>query len=235
VTERRAGKVEIVPPIPDRLAASVPAASAPSPQVASLLPATAPPSPKPVVVAPSAVVTAPPAGGGVVAQGVAAVAPPTVPAPQGLVVPAPTGTAPVTTAGHAAVGAPAPAPAGVAASVPGGAAAVPPAAGVGRIVLKASADIWVTIKQKGGPALLNKMMHAGDSFAVPADKADLTLTTGNAGGTQIEVDGAAIPVSLGGSGMVRRDLPLDADALKAGKLPAAPAKVKAAPKPAVEE
>jgi cytoskeleton protein RodZ len=96
-----------------------------------------------------------------------------------------------------------------------------------RIVLKATADVWLTIKQKNGPALLNKLLHAGDSFAVPPDKPDLTLTTGNAGGTSIEVDGAPIPVSLGGSGMVRRDLPLDADALKAGKLPAVVGKVKA--------
>ena len=109
--------------------------------------------------------------------------------------------------------------------------AAPPPAVTGppgaRIVLKATADVWLTIKQKNGPAVLNKLLHAGDSFPVPADKPDLTLTTGNAGGTSIEVDGAPIPVSLGGSGMVRRDLPLDADALKAGKLPAVVGKVKA--------
>jgi cytoskeleton protein RodZ len=91
-------------------------------------------------------------------------------------------------------------------------------------VLKASADAWVTVKQKGGPPLLNKTMHAGDTWPVPADKPGLTLTTGNAGGTSIDVDGAPIPVSLGTSGMVRRDLPLDADMLKAGKLPPAPAR-----------
>jgi cytoskeleton protein RodZ len=95
-------------------------------------------------------------------------------------------------------------------------------------VVKATADVWLTVKQKSGPALLNKLLHAGDSFAVPADKSDLTLTTGNAGGTVIEVDGAPIPVSLGISGMVRRDLPLDADMLKAGKLPTPAAKAKAA-------
>ena len=87
-----------------------------------------------------------------------------------------------------------------------------------RIVIKASADAWVTIKQKAGPPLLNKLMHAGDSFAVPADKPDLTLTTGNAGGTEVDVDGTAVP-GIGGSGMVRRDLPLDPAVLKAGNLP----------------
>jgi cytoskeleton protein RodZ len=96
-----------------------------------------------------------------------------------------------------------------------------------RIVIRANADAWVTVKQKAGPALLNKLMHQGDSWPVPSDKDGLTLTTGNAGGTQIDVDGAAITASLGGSGAVRRDLPLDADMLKSGKLP--PARVKAKP------
>ena len=73
-------------------------------------------------------------------------------------------------------------------------------------------------------------MHAGDSWTMPADAKDLTLTTGNAGGTSIEVDGTPIPQSLGGSGAVRRDVPLDADMLKSGKLPPPKAKVK--PKPA---
>jgi len=47
LTERRAAKVETVPPIPERLAPAAPHTAAPSPQVASLLPATAPPSPEP--------------------------------------------------------------------------------------------------------------------------------------------------------------------------------------------
>ena len=43
------------------------------------------------------------------------------------------------------------------------------------------------------------------------------LTTGNAGGTAVVVDGVATPVP-GGTGAVRRDLPLDPDLIKAGKL-----------------
>jgi len=109
--------------------------------------------------------------------------------------------------------------------LPGQSAAASPSGT--RIVVKATADAWVTIKQKGSPAVLNKMMHAGDSFAVPADKPDLTLTTGNAGGTALEVDGSPIPTGLGSNGMVRRDLPLDAEMLKSGKLPPVPVKGKA--------
>jgi cytoskeleton protein RodZ len=58
---------------------------------------------------------------------------------------------------------------------------------------------------------------------VPA-KPNLLLTTGNAGGTDLVVDGASSP-SLGGNGVVRRDLPLDPDLIKDGKLaPAAAAR-----------
>lgn len=95
-------------------------------------------------------------------------------------------------------------------------------AGASRIVIKATADAWMTVKQPGGPALFSKLMHAGDSWPVPADKTGLTLTTGNAGGTQIEIDGAAMPGSLGASGLVRHDVALDAEALKAGHITAAP-------------
>jgi cytoskeleton protein RodZ len=108
----------------------------------------------------------------------------------------------------------------------------PPVPATAGITIRATADAWLTVKQPGGPPLLNKLMHAGESWAVPPDKTGLTLTTGNAGGTQIDVDGTPIPVSLGGSGAVRRDLPLQADLLKSGKLPPAPRR--AHPVPAEE-
>ena len=94
------------------------------------------------------------------------------------------------------------------------------------MVIRATADAWLTVKPKTGPAVLNKLMHAGDSWPVPPNAEGLTLTTGNAGGTQIDVDGTPTTASLGGSGAVRRDLPLDADMLKSGKLPPARAKAK---------
>jgi cytoskeleton protein RodZ len=108
----------------------------------------------------------------------------------------------------------------------------PPAPGTSRIVVKVTADAWLTVKPTTGPAVLNKMMHAGDTWSAPADATGLLMTTGNAGATIIEVDGAPIPVSLGGSGAVRRNLPLDADALKAGNLPPAPVHAKPKPPPA---
>jgi cytoskeleton protein RodZ len=193
VTEHRATPVEVVPPIPDRLAEPG-AKPPPSPQVASLLPNTAPPA---------AVPPAPPL-------------PTPAPAPPAAANPGATVSAPPPTV----VVPPAPPPAAVTPS-----AAVTPT-GAPRIVVKVSADAWITVKQPSGPPVLNKLMHAGDTWTAPADKLGLLLTTGNAGGTEIDVDGAPIPTSLGTSGAVRRDVPMDADLLKSGKLPPPPSKTK---------
>lgn len=100
------------------------------------------------------------------------------------------------------------------------AASVPPvpAAGAMRIVLRANADAWVQVRDRAGAVLLNRTLHSGETWDVPA-RPNLLLTTGNAGGTDLLVDGVASP-SLGGSGAVRRDLPLDPDLIRDGKLAA---------------
>ncbi len=106
------------------------------------------------------------------------------------------------------------------------AAPVPPLAGEGssqpRIVLRATADAWVQVRDRAGPVLLNRTLHPGETWEVPA-KPNLLLTTGNAGGTDLVVDGVTSP-SLGGSGAVRRDVPLDPDLIRDGRLPAAGAR-----------
>ena len=85
-----------------------------------------------------------------------------------------------------------------------------------RILLRANADAWVQVRDRAGSVLLNRILHAGETWPVPA-KPNLLLTTGNAGGTELLVDGVSTP-SLGSSGFVRRDLPLDPDLIKDGKL-----------------
>ena len=241
VTEHRATPVEVVPPIPDRMATDTPR-PLPSPQVASLLPATAPPAPNAPArpqggvaagqaaapVTPTAHAAAPPAQGAT-ASGPAQTAtlPPASPGagvslPGGPAASALPGTPPSAAPGAAQAPSPATASAGSASAIrpaPGSGQQAGSAPGAGRIVIRATADAWVTVKQKSGPPVLNKLLHAGDTWPVPADKDGLTLTTGNAGATQIDVDGSQIPASLGGSGAVRRDVPLDADMLKSGKLP----------------
>jgi cytoskeleton protein RodZ len=99
------------------------------------------------------------------------------------------------------------------------AATVPPAAPQPRVVLSATADAWMQVRDKSGQVLLNRVLHPGEFWAVPA-QGSLVLTTGNAGGTDILVDGTTLP-PLGASGAVRHDIPLDADLLKAGKAPSA--------------
>jgi cytoskeleton protein RodZ len=90
-----------------------------------------------------------------------------------------------------------------------------------RIVLRAKADAWIQVRDKTGGVLVNRVLRAGETWQVPA-KPNLLLTTGNAAGTELLVDGQPT-ASLGADGAVRRDLPLDPDAIKDGKLaPAAP-------------
>jgi cytoskeleton protein RodZ len=106
--------------------------------------------------------------------------------------------------------APAISPSSAAAAVP------PPPTDQPRIVLRTSADAWLQVRDRAGQVLLSRTLHAGDTWDVPA-RSDLLLTTGNAGGTDLLVDGVATG-PLGGSGAVRRDLSLDPDQIKDGKL-----------------
>jgi cytoskeleton protein RodZ len=96
----------------------------------------------------------------------------------------------------------------------------PGAADASRIVLRATADAWLMVKDsRGGATLLNRTMKAGETWPVPV-RPDLVMTTGNAGGTEVVVDGVTMP-GLGASGAVRRDLPLDPDQIKDGRLASA--------------
>jgi cytoskeleton protein RodZ len=58
-----------------------------------------------------------------------------------------------------------------------------------------------------------KIMKAGQTYDVP-DQPDLIMTTGNAGGIEIEVDGTTVP-ALGNAGTIRKDISLDPERLKA--------------------
>lgn len=93
---------------------------------------------------------------------------------------------------------------------PGSAVAATP---LPHLAIRASADAWLQVRQKGGPILLSRILHAGETWPVPAEP-DLVLTTGNAGGTLLVVNGVPGAV-LGPMGAVRRDLPLDAAAAQA--------------------
>ncbi len=171
---------EVVPAVPDRLAALADQDAPPSslsPQVASIMPnpstsaLAAPTSAAPLPAAPPP--TAPPS---------VAFLPPVLP-PSIL--------------------------SALAAPEPPAAPATPEA----RIMLRIKAEAWVQVRERQGPVLLSRIMRAGDSWPVP-NGTQLLLSTGNAGGTELLVDGQATP-ALGSAGAVRRDVLLDPDALKA--------------------
>ncbi|GAB5470620.1 MAG: hypothetical protein Kilf2KO_36500 [Rhodospirillales bacterium] len=82
-----------------------------------------------------------------------------------------------------------------------------------RVVLRATQDSWVQIRDAGNTSIFTRVLRSGDTYEVP-DQAGLTLLTGNAGGLDITVDGQEIP-KLGRSGQVRRNVSLDPDTLKA--------------------
>ena len=102
-----------------------------------------------------------------------------------------------------------------------------PAGGDARVVLRARADSWLEVRDRTGQVILNRVLHPGESWPVP-DRPGLVLTTGNAGGTDVVLDGSTV-ISLAGQGAVRHNLPLDPDAIKDGRLTAA---ATAAPAPA---
>ena len=87
-------------------------------------------------------------------------------------------------------------------------------------MLRFTGDTWVQVRERGGQALVTKVMKAGDTFPVPTE-ANLILNTGNAGRVEILVDGVLVP-SIGGPGAVRKEVSLDPDQLKAGPVIPAP-------------
>ncbi|WP_165982572.1 helix-turn-helix domain-containing protein [Dankookia rubra] len=107
-------------------------------------------------------------------------------------------------------------PAGAAVPAPPPAAPAAPTAPEGRILLRARAEVWIQVRERqGGPVLVNRVLRPGESWQVPA-RDGLLLSTGNAGGLEVLVDGLPTP-GLGAGQMVRRDLQVDAEKLKAGQ------------------
>ena len=83
-----------------------------------------------------------------------------------------------------------------------------------RIVLQATGDSWVQVRDADGQLLLTRVLHDGDVYRVP-NRDGLTLHTGDAGRLAVLVDGQAAP-ALGDPGDVVRDIPLDPQRLLSG-------------------
>ncbi len=80
-----------------------------------------------------------------------------------------------------------------------------------RVVLRANIDTWVEVAAAEGVPVLSRLMREGETFVVPA-RPGLMMTTGNAGGIEILIDGKAIP-RLGPIGEIRTNVALDAESL----------------------
>ncbi len=80
-----------------------------------------------------------------------------------------------------------------------------------RVVLRATEESWVEVRVGNQRPVLSRVLNPGDVYMVPNDP-DLKMTTGNAGGLEILVDGQEIR-SLGGTGKIVRDISLAANSL----------------------
>ena len=83
-----------------------------------------------------------------------------------------------------------------------------------RVVLAATSDSWVQVRDAEGELLLTQVLRTGDSFLVP-NEPGVTMRTGNAGGLSITVDGRQIN-SFGALGDVIDGVLLEPDRLLNG-------------------
>ena len=82
-----------------------------------------------------------------------------------------------------------------------------------RIVLRATTDSWIQVRDSDHSVLFTGVLKPGESYRVP-DRAGLSMRAGNAGGLDVMVDGKPAP-SLGPIGAVR-NVALDPQLLTAG-------------------
>jgi cytoskeleton protein RodZ len=83
-----------------------------------------------------------------------------------------------------------------------------------RVNIHAKLESWVQIVDKDGKTILSRVLRAGETYAVP-DEAGLVMSTGNAGGIEMLLDGKPLQ-NLGAVGLVRRNIPLDPEKLASG-------------------
>jgi cytoskeleton protein RodZ len=85
-----------------------------------------------------------------------------------------------------------------------------------RVILRAREPAWIQVASRSGDYSFTRTLEPGEAVLVP-NRPDLALWTGNAAGLELIVDGA--PVSLPGGRLVRRDVSLDPERLRAASQP----------------
>lgn len=75
------------------------------------------------------------------------------------------------------------------------------------VILNIKENSWVEIRGQDGKSIVSRVLQAGDRYYVP-DRPDLTISLGNSGGVELEVQGKKLK-PLGAPGEVKRNIPLD--------------------------
>ena len=86
-----------------------------------------------------------------------------------------------------------------------------PAENSNRVIIEVTDASWVEIRNAQGAAILRQVLKPGDIYLVPNEDG-LVMSTGNAGGLKIKVDGKEIP-KLGDTGQIKRKIALSPDML----------------------
>lgn len=84
-----------------------------------------------------------------------------------------------------------------------------------RVVLKATEDSWLQVRDDQGNLLITRVLKPGETYNVP-NQPGISMTTGNAGGIDIAVDGITLP-KIGETGKVVRNVSLDPNRLLTGR------------------
>lgn len=104
--------------------------------------------------------------------------------------------------------------------------------GESKYTLKAVEDCWIVVQDAENVVVFSRLLKAGDSVRLPKQD-NLKLTTGNAGGVTLWVDGTQT-ASFGKTGQIIKAVNLDTVGKKTVK-PATKPAVKPKPKPADDE
>ncbi|MES2729416.1 MAG: RodZ domain-containing protein [Pseudomonadota bacterium] len=87
------------------------------------------------------------------------------------------------------------------------------AAGPPPLVMKAIQDSWMEVRTADGKVVYSGLLKSGKSLVLREERNDLVLTTGNAGGIEVYVNGQILP-QLGDVGQVRKNISLDPSQLQ---------------------
>ena len=97
---------------------------------------------------------------------------------------------------------------------------VQPTAPTGQVVLTATDEVWVRVRDGAGGTLVSRTLQPGERFAVPAEAPDPMVTVGRPEALTVTVGGQEV-APLGPAGRAVSDVPVTASALT-GRPPAAP-------------